>query len=592
MKKTHAWHDSPPGRVARFLGSVQLAVPVMVLVAAAMAWGTYLESMQSSKVSRALVYGSWWFMGLMALVCVSLIFAVIVRFPWKRRHVGFIIVHAGLVALIVGGFWSLFGRVEGHLALEEGSAGDSIELDHDVVELCEVNAGVFKTLAKVDAPIEPGRLSLAGIDLTVVERWDNCTQEMYVGEGGPEALRAVEIALTPGAAKGDWIGDESKTGMPGTLGSMRIRVLPDGAAWQPPTKPNAAAKPEFYFMVGGTRYPLGAVGTQAFPGWTVTSVKTFAHAMASATGLTEGDPATDNAAVEVVISDGKGTSERHSAFAKFADMAMSRTMEGTARSEARLNATEDSAGAVETLVVYGPVSAPQVGYIAPDGTAGPVAVTGAMPWSFKAGTRDITILRQYSHAFNASRFHKAPPAKESRSALVFKVGATEQTIVAPWKDVTPIPVSGRNLVIKLGPAMHPLPFTVRLNDFRKLDYPGTEMAMAYESDVTISMPGRADQPFRIYMNNPYSQSPWKVYQSGFMGEKLSVFSVMKDPGLPLTYLGSVALCIGILITFYSRSLSWGHPGIPVAFAQKEQPHVPPVSDTRVHVAREPAGSGV
>jgi hypothetical protein len=31
------------------------------------------------------------------------------------------------------------------------------------------------------------------------------------------------------------------------------------------------------------------------------------------------------------------------------------------------------------------------------------------------------------------------------------------------------------------------------------------------------------------------------------------------------YLACTGLCIGILVTFYSRSLSWGHPDIPVPF---------------------------
>ncbi len=101
-----------------------MAVPVLGLVALALAWGTYLESTQGTKVSRATVYGAWWFVGLMGLICVSLVFAVVTRYPWRRKHVGFITVHAGLIILIVGGFWSLVGRLEGHVTLEEGTASN------------------------------------------------------------------------------------------------------------------------------------------------------------------------------------------------------------------------------------------------------------------------------------------------------------------------------------------------------------------------------------------------------------------------------------------------------------------------------------
>ena len=71
------------------------------------------------------------------------------------------------------------------------------------------------------------------------------------------------------------------------------------------------------------------------------------------------------------------------------------------------------------------------------------------------------------------------------------------------------------------------------------------------------------------MNNPLVHSGWKVYQSGFVGTQTSIFSVMRDPGLLLTYIGSTFLCIGIAITFYSRGWSWGHPGIPAPFSVKE-----------------------
>lgn len=87
--------------------------------------------------------------------------------------------------------------------------------------------------------------------------------------------------------------------------------------------------------------------------------------------------------------------------------------------------------------------------------------------------------------------------------------------------------------------------------------------MEYQSDVGIIFPGQPETKFNIYMNNPYAHGPWKVYQSGFNGTTVSIFSVMHDPGLTLTYIASTFLCIGVVVTFYSRSMSWGHPGIPI-----------------------------
>lgn len=149
MKAHRSWHSTPFGRVARFLGGLRLAIPVLVLTAIALAWGTYLDSSYGASVAMRKVYGSTWFMALMALVCVSLVFAVVTRFPWQRRHVGFITVHASLIALIVAGFWSLFGREEGRVMLTEGEQTAAMETTEQRLELIEMINGVPTVVAEI-----------------------------------------------------------------------------------------------------------------------------------------------------------------------------------------------------------------------------------------------------------------------------------------------------------------------------------------------------------------------------------------------------------------------------------------------------------
>jgi hypothetical protein len=573
MKPGHPWHSTPFGRVARFLGSIQLAVPVLVLVAAALAWGTYLESTQNAKVSKATVYGAWWFIALMGLICSSLIFAVITRYPWKRRHVGFITVHAGLLILIVGGFWSLFGRLEGHVTLQEGTSSNILETDEEILELAEFHAGTSTTLANLPAPASPGPINLAGIPARVVALWKNSRPEDYVADDGPTPFRAVEVSFDPAAAKGDWVGDEAISGGAPTVAGVRIRVLPDGASWDPPAPTDQPPTPDFYFTLGDSRVRLGDVGTQAVPGWTIESVQRFARATVAAGKVSEG-AGPDNPAVEVVITDAKGSSERHTAFQNFPGMVMSRPLTGDARSGATL-AFAAPVSHSESVVLFGTIAQPRVGYVSPDGAGRVVASPASFPAVIDLPGKRLAILNQFSRARVATRFVEAPAASERRPAVVLQLPDSDSPVVIPWKSHQPIPVQGRNLAVGFGPRAVTLPFTIHLNDFRKMDYPGTAMAMAYESDVVISSPDRPDTPCLIHMNSPYAHAPWKVYQSGFVGDNVSVFSVMRDPGLPTTYAGSIILCVGIFITFFSRSLSWGHPGIPAPANAKESTHALP-----------------
>src|SRR4029078_3470331 len=153
---------------------------------------------------------------------------------------------------------------------------------------------------------------------------------------------------------------------------------------------------------------------------------------------------------------------------------------------------------------------------------------GTFPWAFDVGKRHAAIFRQFTRVRASSRLVRADPAKQSRPALLLRAPGARELTVAAWKDLATFPAEGRNLVVRYGPGTVPLPFTVQLNDFRKQDYPGTDMAMSYESDVTAPDPSGGSKPFRIYMNNPYHGSGWKVYQSGFSMEEgeVSIFSVM------------------------------------------------------------------
>ena len=386
----------------------------------------------------------------------------------------------------------------------------------------------------------------------------------------------MRIQFGPVEASAAWVGDEAKGEAP-VIDGMRVRVLAAGSNWTPP--PATAGSPDtqtsYAFILGDQRVSLATEGAPAFDGWKVASIKRYAHATVAGDGLIEDPAQKGNAAVEVVISDGKGSSEKHTAFEGFPDMVLAKSVEGTSRSGARLvpPAKNEAPKDAETLVIFGNPPAMKLGYIARDGSSKVLEHDGAFPWGVDLGQRKLTILQQFTKAREESRFTQAPPAKDHRPALVFKAAQGQSQVIA-WKGTAPFNLPGRVGMLRFTPRMVTLPFSLRLDEFRKSDYPGTEMAMAYESDVTVTAADASERKATISMNNPLVESGWKVYQSGFMGTTTSIFSVMRDPGLILTYISSVGLCVGILITFYGRGLSWGHPGIPIPFSGKEQSHAP------------------
>ncbi|MFG0313199.1 MAG: cytochrome c biogenesis protein ResB, partial [Phycisphaerales bacterium] len=139
-----------------------------------------------------------------------------------------------------------------------------------------------------------------------------------------------------------------------------------------------------------------------------------------------------------------------------------------------------------------------------------------------------------------------------------------------WNQPTPVPYEGQTYMLRYGPELVPLPVTYRLDDFRTNDYPGSDMAMAYESDVGVRIGNGEWQTLKIWMNNPYEHGSWRVFQSGFQGDAISTFSVMSDPGYPYILLGCGILVAGLVVMFYIAPYSGGHPGIPVPGAKRRR----------------------
>ncbi len=99
-----------------------------------------------------------------------------------------------------------------------------------------------------------------------------------------------------------------------------------------------------------------------------------------------------------------------------------------------------------------------------------------------------------------------------------------------------------------------LPFEVFLDRFEKIDYPGSQMAKSYKSFVRINS---APDIHEIYMNEPLKHQGYTLYQSSYQilpnGTAVSILSVNQDPGRFLKYLGSLIMCLGIILYTLSRS---------------------------------------
>ncbi|MDQ7013562.1 MAG: cytochrome c biogenesis protein ResB [Planctomycetota bacterium] len=548
-------------RAVRFFGGIRFAVPVLVCVAVAMVLGTWIESTRSASVAGRLVYGSWWFITLMALVCLSLVLSVVTRYPWRRRHIGFITVHASLILLIASAFMSYFTRIEGRIVLAEGEQANVLQLDDMQVEVFGHEDGRF-VLESVHPVDQAGSFTAAGTKLRVRERWDNTTKELRVTDDGLNPLHAVE--LRPDNGEPVWIGQSDPAAPPHNLDGVFVHVLPQGVRWvSTPVQSSLVLR-----TIEGEAVELPEPGTRlGQSGWTVALVEHYQRATVGGNGLAEREAGPPNPAALVQLVHDDGSREQLISFEHFADNVHKKTLAGESHSPYALGF--EGSPRFTPLIVFEHVDGiPAATIVGPARDTERFERPAADTWRIESGiVGSFAVLNVFTHTRGTNELVEAPKAENSQPAIVveYDTGHGPHSVVLPWGQRVSLQLGSELRMLRYGPKLHDLPFGVALADFRKLDYPGTSNAMAYESDVLFSLPDTEPTTVTISMNNPLQHDGWKVYQSGFVGDSVSVFQVTKDPGLVPIYIACTTLCLGIVITFYSRRWSHGHPGIPALF---------------------------
>ena len=96
-------------------------------------------------------------------------------------------------------------------------------------------------------------------------------------------------------------------------------------------------------------------------------------------------------------------------------------------------------------------------------------------------------------------------------------------------------------------AEYHLPFTLTLDNFEVLTYPGSHAPMDFVSRIDVD-----GEKAEISMNNIYKHGGYRFYQADYDQEGNSTLSVAHDPiGIAVTYLGYALLVIGLVGMFLS-----------------------------------------
>ncbi len=449
----------------RFSCSFQLGIPVMIAIAVLTAWGTIVESQYNdATAAKKLVFDSWMMWVSMGLLVYNLTVVVVDRWPWKWNHYPFIVVHAGIITIIVGGFLTSEFGLDGQMSVP-------IQGKNNFVAVSQTDLIVYATF-------DGDRYT------KVVDREVDFFRK-------PPTLQKPEVLQ---------------------LGDDRIEItkfVPYGVL-QNKVKPtqdlNAGASIRFQLMNANVKQ------VQQMTQQKKDRSTTFNLGPAQVIlGAPKAEGVSGN---QIYIEPIDSEKVKYSIFHK------------------------------DQLKVF------KTGHM----KIGDVVNTGWMALEFRLLDYLQTATEEYDVTEASMRTDVTVPVVQIRHRDMVRWLALNDMIKI-FGEKSAYLFGYQNRRLDLG-------FNLHLNQFEVIHYEGTSRAKEYASQVSIGSVSEplavAAENLQISMNKPLKHNGYTIYQASFSSDEMtgkpnaSVFSINRDPGRMVKYIGSLVLCFGIVWLFYQR----------------------------------------
>ena len=276
-------------KVIKALGSLRFAIALIIGLAAILAVSTVMESVHGTPFAQKHFYTSRWFDLFLSLLWINIFCSTLTRWPFEKKHVGFVITHVGILTLLVGALLSRTLGAEGQMALFEGEENDKIRAEETDVKspknLLIEGASSDPTNRAVTATLS-GEMMGVNETFTLIEH-DPANPHAFFTEVGPAYF---ELVTEPTA-----------------VSEPKLRIE------SPFTK-------EIWTLDLGKISPSES-SSLGRSGLTVSNLRYYPHAKVSEGRVVDApkEEVPFNPAVEFEIHDAKGRAENHTRFYLFPD---------------------------------------------------------------------------------------------------------------------------------------------------------------------------------------------------------------------------------------------------------------------------------
>ncbi len=557
------------------LGSLKFAIFLIASLVALLVASTFTESLYGTPFAQKIFYNAGWFDIFLFFVWLNIFFATLTRWPFKKQHIGFVITHIGILAVLAGTLLTRLFGIEGQMTLFEGGTKSAIQQEGERIKIVSpagapVSVDLPSALKKL-----PYELPVSGntkVFITKVLKHAKETREIHEGTADDPVNYALEATMTSdtvGLHEPFWLmtnDPENPEASVRQIGPARIELKSGKAAAHPFRTllviTRRADEESFSIELKEDNPSLIPLGKS---GLVVRELAYYPHAkIADQKMLNAPEEIGFNPAVQFKVQDGQGRTEEHAKFLIFPDFNSVRG--GTSNNlfdlDVRLTTPEPTAEdhpGSPSFTVYASDKGPWT-YRVTSSQKPPVEGTLAPDQEISTGWMDIRIKagRLLNRAKVSRAFEESKDSSLENNALEITLAKEDNTRIARWL-LAGRPVRFETdkgaIQMTLSPKEKTVPFSLTLKDFRKVDYPGTASPVSFESDVMLADPKENIKMEKtIRMNKPLDYQGYRIFQSSYMqDERLgegSVFTVAKNPGIRLIYPGAVILFIGVVLLFY------------------------------------------
>lgn len=535
------------------MSSLKLAVFLLVVFVLLSIWGTIVESMYGASYAKWQVYLSPLFILTEVLLFINILFATLVRLPFKKARFGFYMIHLGLMSILVGAAITAFFGIDGSITLLPGKKTNAISINEPVlvVHYWPKNETKHPQMANVSLP-------------KVVREYKKPSKTFFsFAEYNLSLDRYIPFA------KSNTIWQPVKDPKQKTV-SMMMEIK--GHGFQRMFELSNLSYEE-------TEKHLGPLFFQMAPQLNQECLKKYITDK-KIKYLIE----TDNKCIPLSQLTTKGESFEGLIVKSLQQKPIVKASIVLKNSKEYVfypsKAVYPVVGGELGLDLQAPIAfvelnrfreRPSVLFLKDDS----LAIGKHEKWSFhdiqihKAQPLpwmniNIVVNRIIKNKIRDTEWSFDLPRDDAKTHYAAKVTVRSKKdgkeVLTAWVDSTKVNTlmlsEQSYLHMKIAHRQHTLPYQLELDRFKMDTNPGTMQAASYESFVKV-YDAQGIQNEHVYMNNPLKKGKFTFYQSSYFSlnnkkEYASVLSVNYDPGRWLKYLGSLFLVLGSILHYLKR----------------------------------------